>query len=522
MKNLVVFSHRLAAVILLLLSTLAIGQDSYKESFKIGKDALVEVDVSYADVVFETWNKNYVEVEAYIEGKDLSNKEKKEMFEAWNFDVLGNSKKVVISSNSGNNWNNFDTSYEFESLEGLESLESLEALKSLGDIDWNIVVPDVPNYDEFPNWPFSESTPNVKDTGHYNFNMHNGKSFSFDTDDYEKDKKGYVNKLNKKYNTKVSVREVDEWLEELEEWSEGFEEVMEEWGEEFGKEFELKFGPEFEKKMEKWGEAFGKDMEEWGEAFGKDMEEWGESFGKEIEEWAEQFDENDGDYTKTVTKDKNGNKNISIHTSKNIKSSSTKAKKKIIIRMPKGTKTDINVRHGEVKMADVYNINATLNYASFVANSIDGGKSLINASYAPVSVNNWIEGDLNVKYVDDCKLNTIHNINLEANSSNVNINTINKKAFLSGSFGELVIYNVSNNFELIDIVLENADAKIRIPDTAFSFYFNGKKSPFSGPASLEINKNVNGGRVVLNGFNKSKSTKSININASYSNVNLQN
>jgi hypothetical protein len=127
-----------------------------------------------------------------------------------------------------------------------------------------------------------------------------------------------------------------------------------------------------------------------------------------------------------------------------------------------------------------------------------------------------------VKYVDDCKLNTIHNINLEANSSNVNINTINKKAFLSGSFGELAIYNVSNDFEMIDIVLENADAKIRMPDTAFSFYFNGKKSPFSAPASLEINKNVNGGRVVLNGYNKAKSTKSININASYSNVNLQN
>ena len=109
MKNLVVFSHRLAAVILLLLTTVAIGQDSYKESFKIGEDALVEVDVSYADVVFETWNKNYVEVEAYIEAKDLSDKEKKEVFEAWNFDVLGNSKKVVVSSNSGNNWNNFDS-----------------------------------------------------------------------------------------------------------------------------------------------------------------------------------------------------------------------------------------------------------------------------------------------------------------------------------------------------------------------------------------------------------------------------
>ena len=521
MKSLVVFSHRLAAVGLLLLTTIAIGQDRYKESFKIGNDALVEVNVSYADVVFETWNKNYVEVEAYVEGKGLSSKEKKEIFKAWKFDVLGNSKKVVISSNSGNQWNNFDSSYHFEGLESLESLSGLEALKSLGDINWNIVVPDVPNYDEFPNWPFSDGTPNIKGGDNNNFNFHNGISFSFDTDDYEKDKKGYVNKLNKKYNTKVTVKEVDNWLDDLEEWSEGFEEVMEEWGEEFGREFELKLGPEFEKKMEKWGEAFGKDMEEWGEAFGKDMEEWGENFGKEIEKWAEQFEDSDGDFSKTVTTDEDGNKNISIHKSKNVKSSSSKVKKKIIIRMPKGTKTDINVRHGEVKMADVYNINATLKYASFIANSIDGGKSLINASYAPVSVNNWIEGDLNVKYVDDCKLNTIHNINLEANSSNVNINTINKKAFLSGSFGELAIYKISNNFEIIDIVLENTDAKIRIPDAAFSFYFNGKKSPFSAPASLEINKNVNGGRVVLNGFNKSKSPKSININASYSNVNLQ-
>jgi hypothetical protein len=173
-------------------------------------------------------------------------------------------------------------------------------------------------------------------------------------------------------------------------------------------------------------------------------------------------------------------------------------------------------------MADVYNINATLNYASFKANSIDGGKSLINASYAPISVNSWIEGELIVNYVDDCKLNTIETINLQANSSDVNINTINKKAYLSGSFGDLAIYNISSNFEIIDIVLENTDAKIKIPDTAFSFYFNGKKSPFSAPASMQVSKNVNGGRVVLNGFYKSKSSKTFNINASYSNVNLQN
>ena len=253
------------------------------------------------------------------------------------------------------------------------------------------------------------------------------------------------------------------------------------------------------------------------------MEKWGEEFGKDIEKWAEQFEHGMDNYSKEVHKDEHGNKAIIIKGEKSSKSFHSKAKKKIIIRLPKGSNTDINVRHGEVKMADVYNIKATLNYASFMANSIDGGKSLINASYAPVSVNKWVDGDLHVKYVEDCKLNTVQNINLEANSSDVSINTISKKAYLSGSFGNLYIYNVSNNFEIIDIVLENTDAKIKIPNTAFSFYFNGKKSPFSAPASLEINKNVNGGRVVLDGYYKAdNSDKKVSISASYSNVNLQN
>lgn len=537
MKTLIVLQHKIAAIILLLATTIVVAQDRYKESFKVGEDALVSVNVSYADVVFETWNKNTVEVEAYVEGEGLSAKDKQEIFDNWKFDVLGNSKKVVITSHSGNHWEGLESLHHLEGLEALETPLNLEALKSLevlGDIDWNLVVPDVPNYEKFPNWPFSDKRPSIKSgDGHNNFNFGDHSSINFDTEDYEKDKQRYVDKLNKKYKTKVKVKEVDAWLEDVDEWAEGFEDVMEEWGENFGKEFELKFGPEFELKMEAWGEAFGKDMEawgakfgekmeEWGEEFGKDIEKWGEEFGKDMEKWAEQFEDFEDNYSKEVHTDEHGNKAIIVKGSKNSKTHS-KAKKKIIIRIPKGTKTDINVRHGEVKMADVYNINATLNYASFAANSIDGGKSLINASYAPVSVNHWNDGKLKVNYVEDCKINTIGNINLQANSSNVNINLVSKNAYLSGSFGNLAIYKVSNDFDTVDIELENTDAKIKIPDTAFSFYFNGKKSPFSAPNSLQIDKNMDGGRVVLNGYYKEKNpAKTVKINASYSNVNLQN
>ncbi|HAT64575.1 MAG TPA: hypothetical protein DCS66_08225, partial [Flavobacteriaceae bacterium] len=187
------------------------------------------------------------------------------------------------------------------------------------------------------------------------------------------------------------------------------------WGENFGKKFETQFGPEFEKKMERWGEEFGekfgKDMEKWGEEFGKDMEKWGEEFGKNMEEWAKQFEENGGNYSNKIFIDDDGNKNYLFEGSKSLHFSG-KANKTIIVRMPKGTKTNVNVRHGELKMANAYNMKATLNYSPLTANSIDGGQTLINASYAPVYVNSWNNGSLKVNYVEDCRLNTVSEINL--------------------------------------------------------------------------------------------------------------
>lgn len=530
MNNIVVFSHKITAIVILLLAPIVVAQNRHVESFNVGSDVLVSVNTSHTDVVFETWNKDRVEVEAYIEGDKLSEKEKKEIFKNWDLDVLGNSKKVVITSSKGSLWNDTEFIEDFNELESLQHLEGLEALKDmpifdeLANMNWNIVVPDVPEYKKIPSWPFSNERPSIKSGDHYtNYNFNNHGSMTFDREKYDQDKKGYVAKLNKKYGTNVSVRDTDAWLADLDKWADGFEKVMEEWGDNFGREFEQNFGPEFEMKMEKWGEEFGKKMEAWGENFGKEMEQWGESLGRDIEKWAEQFDDHyDGDYKKEVKTDENGNKTIFIQSSKKGNKLFPKARKKLIIRMPKGVKTDINVRHGEVKMADAYNIKANFNYSTFVANSIDGGETLINASYAPVSVNDWINGRLKVNYVEDCKINTVKDINLEANSSNVKINIVNNNAMLSGSFGNLFINNVSNDFKLIDVSLENTDATIQLPNTAFSFYFNGKKSPFSAPASLEIDKNVNGGRVILNGFFRTKSQKAVRINASYSNVKLNN
>ncbi len=545
MNSLKKISHRLITALMLLSITLLSAQTRSVERFDVGKDALVSVNTSHTNIIFETWNKDVVEVEAFIDDESLSEEEKKIVFDKWNLEVLGNSKKVVINSNEGSLWGGIESMSGLKALDRIKSLESLkhlEALKEIEmmplldafkDMDFNIVVPEVPELEKMPKWPFSGQRPNFKDGDEYSFfSDHNKRSYTFDLGEYKKNKQRYVDKLNDKFDATATVSEVDSWLVEVDAWKDNIEEVMEEWGENFGENFEMQFGPEFEEKMEKWGEEFGKSMEKWGEEFGEDMEQWGEEFGKDIEKWAEQFEKDaekwseqfDGYDTQIITTP-NGNKSFIINGDKDgLLEEPVKAKKTIIIRMPKNTRTDINVRHGEVKMADAYNLKATLDYSTLTANSIDGGETLINASYAPVYVNNWVNGMLDLKFVDDCKLNVVNVINLEANSSNVNMNSILDKAFLSGSFGNLYIKKIDPDFKNIDIVLENTDAFLHLPKSSFSFQYTGKKSRFETPASLEITaKNKNTSHTMLKGYKGSQgSPRSVTINASYSNVTFNN
>lgn len=531
-------THKICKLsIFLLFFSIGIGnaQNKYKESFKASKDMVVDVNTSYTNVIFETWNKDLVEVEAFVEGKDLTENEKKEIFDNWKFDVLGNSKKVVITSNPSHYGEGIGVIAGGEALKSLKALKNLDkmpVLKSLPDFDFkfDFDIPEVPELEEFPVWPFSGDRPNLKNGNEYNyFYDKNKKSISFDRGEYKKNKQAYVDKLNRKHNSNASVKQVDNWLDKVDDWSKNVESVMENWGENFGKKFETQFGPEFEKKMEKWGEEFGekfgKDMEKWGEEFGeqfgKDMEKWGEEFGKSMEEWAKQFEENGGDYSHKIIIDEDGNNNFVFKGKKDMYFSG-KANKTIIVRMPKGTKTEVNVKYGELKMASAYNLKATLNYSPLTANSIDGGQTLINASYAPVHVNTWNNGALNVNYVEDCIINTVSEINLQSNSSDVSINELLKNGILAGSFGNLYVLKIAPGFAAIDITLENTDAAVNLPDTAFNFYYNGKKSQLKNPKYLKLTESKTGEGKLIKGYHKNNASgKTITINATYSNVTMQ-
>lgn len=167
MKTIVNLQPKLLLLVLLSVGCSLVAQTRYKENFKASKDMTVQVNTSYTNVIFETWDKDLVEVEAFVDGENLTEKEKKEIFNDWKFDVLGNSQKVVITSNP----NNFEEGIgAIVGLDALKSLESLKALERLGDMPslgempkfdfaFNFDVPEVPDFREIPDWPFPNPSP---------------------------------------------------------------------------------------------------------------------------------------------------------------------------------------------------------------------------------------------------------------------------------------------------------------------------------------------------------------------------
>jgi hypothetical protein len=523
-------------------------QEKLNERFNVNRDVTIEVDTRYADVIFETWSKDEVSVEAYVEGEDA-----KGAARDWDLTVSGNSDNIRISSKNGYS----DAKvYNLDDLEGLEidlgsiigsSLSVVEPVLEglVGPILEGLSGTPLPKeyYEEMGKIKFDHEAykrdgkayikkwekqmdrsfgPDFEKamekwekemderSDQWSLNLgalkgiprwpfKSGGNMSFNSDEYEKDKKGYVAKLNRKYGTTVSVREVDAWLEDMEEWGDKFGEDMEEWGEDFGK------------KMEAWGENFGesigKAFENWGEGFGKDMEAWGEDFGNKMEKWAE---EHEGE---------NGRDGIHFDFDTDSKRSNRNVKRTIIVKMPKKAELDLNVRYGKVKMAAVYNPKANISHGSLAATSIEGANTAIDVSYSPVAVGIWNGGSLTASHVKDCNIATAGDIAITSNSSDVYINNLNGSGMISGSFGKLSIPNVSDDFGALTIILENSDLALKLPTAAFNFSYSGEHNDFILPRQLETKSIQNGKTQMVNGFHKTRSTGNvITITAKFSEV----
>jgi hypothetical protein len=86
---------------------------------------------------------------------------------------------------------------------------------------------------------------------------------------------------------------------------------------------------------------------------------------------------------------------------------------------------------------------------------------------------------------------------------------------IDGSFGDLTIHNISDAFKNLNIVLENSDAKIKLPKAAYKLQYQGKRTRFSHPKKTDQENTSSFSTGDLS------SGKSIVINAKFSNIIMQ-
>jgi len=474
--------------------------EKLSKTVKANKDVILRLDTNHTNIQIETWDKNEIQVEAFVESNELSKEDLKEVVESWEVDVDGSGANVSIGSNGG-----FVGPYNFNF-----DFTGLDVLK---DIDINIPeIPEMPEMPEMPKMPEMNfelpEMPEIPELPELPEGVHN---VQFDVEKYKKEGEPYLEKWSQEFEDKYGKG----YKEDMKKWAREFSKVdwdaysgrMEKWGEEFGD----KFGDKFGEDMEKWGEEYSKrfdgkwakEMEAWGEEFGEKFgKEWEEK-GKVIEERMKEFEEEWDVKGEAMEK-----------RFEDLEKKNNKVKKTIRIKMPKDTKLKVNVRHGELKFASVINnLKADLSHSSLLAERIDGSSTSINASYSPILVNYWDEGELTLKYVDEALLKNVKKLVLFSNSSNINIDYLSGNSIIDGSFGDLTIHNILDSFSNLNVVLENSDAHIKLPKSDFDLVFKGDRSKFNGERTDK--------KTIKNYPNNTTSNKTILVNAKYSNIVMQ-
>ncbi len=482
-------------LLLCVIGTVVYGQKeskTYNEVFNTTPETVLDINTSNADIEFETWGQDQIEIIATITLEGATKEEAAAYFKRGAFDIQGNSNKVRISSGAeksslffGHNMAGFDNfHFDHESLfpSGLE-MDSL--FLALPSIDSQNLFFDFSMMDEMPPMP-----PMPKQNFDY-------QAFKEDGEKYLKEwQKEFSKGFNKEYEKKL-----EEWSKKIEKRAKAMEKKQKE-REALREERAEKLEKVRAERNEKRLEAQEKLAAERDKAREKRREP--QSHRRSI--WIRDNDNHD-------------ESNIyyfpSQGTNKNYK-----VKKTLKIKMPKGLKIQMDVRHGEVTLAEnTKNINANLSYSNLRAFTIDGEETTIVASYSPIAVQKWNYGQLQADYSDNVDLEEVTNLRLIATSSDVTIDKILDKLYVKSKYGPLKINKIGKNFSDIDVSLQNSELECKTPDTPFAIYVNATSSKFACPAELNLVRTKNHNTIVQKGYHISKNKGgSIIINSKYSDV----
>lgn len=480
-NNLILFK----AFLCVLVGFSGYGQEktkTYKETFNVGGETVLNIDTSHADIEFETWDKNEVEVTAVVELEGASDAEAKTFFERDVVKIYGNSKEIQVKTEGSS----------FSVLGGNSF--------SFGDFDF--VVPDAPMVEPFfhdieiPELPEVFVLPDLPPIPPVPL-------AHFDYEAYKKDGEAYLKKWKKSFDKSFS----EDYQKKLEEWSKKMEEMSEE---------RKKQREELLKQREEMRKEARAVREEAREAREEARE-------RREEARAERNEERRHRVSRSIRIHNGDDSNIFYFSSDDGENKEYKVKKRIKIKMPKSVKLKMNVRHGEVKLAaNTKNIDASLSYASLLASTIDGARTDIRASYSPVVVQKWNYGQLKTDYSEKVDLKEVGELRLNTVSSDVTIGRLLDKVFATNNLGTVEIRAVDNRFSNIDITVENGEVDCALPSVPFSIYVNETSSDVDFPEKLAIGSSKNYNATLHKGYHiYNTSDKSITINSKYSEVVLK-
>ena len=484
---------------LFLLTSIAFAQKydkKFNEKFKTNKDVVVAINASNATIDVTTWNKNEVSVEAVIEVEGLDKKAAEKYLKNWEFEALGNKKKVQINTGSSNSHsfgndnivffnsskNNHPNVYQY-STEGNQVI----VIPEMPEIEMpeipelpEIVIPEI-NFEEILNRDFS----NIEKM------FENGDLLKF------KWKEGPHNITVKSLKEWREFKKTDSYKDYLKNTKSAKKKLFFKNNKEKGVDKE-KLKKELErvkKELRKIDKS--KIKKELARARAEVKRINKREIQRELLNAKKQIELTRKQISKT-------HYNYSFNTNNNdftVNGKKVKVTKKIIIKVPKNATFDLNTRHCKIKLPKT-KASGKISYGTFKADVLNGGK--LNVSYSPLIINSLNACTLFLNNVTDAHIASVTNTTLNSNSSGLTVGTIYKNVEVSNKFGELKINKIDTNYSALNILLNYSNAIINTSGVTSDLIINiDKKSPlYPNKASLKFNvlkpnmKDINGDFII--------------------------
>ena len=404
-------------------------EKKFSENFKVDKEVAIGINAANASINVTTWSKNEVLVEAFITVEGLSKKDAAVYLENWNFEALGNKKKVNITA-------------ELHSKN-----HSKNNIMLFSKMDYSFPEIEIPDFNfdyDFDFDSFEQLEKSITEDGKYNFEYHKGAAH-------------------------IIIKTKEEW--ELFKNSKRYEDLKNKF---------KSANKKIKIASEKTKEQFKKlDKQKLMAALQKAKLEFKsiniDKVKMQLAKAQKELMKLDFAYFPM-----NSKKELTINGKK------IKIIKRIEIKVPKGATFNLNTRHCKVSLPSTV-ASGTVKYGSFDANNLIGGTLTVN--YAPFTINNLNGCTLFLNNIKKAKIASITNTNLTSNYSNLIISKVNENTTINDKFGELTITRLNSKYKPFNLYLDSSEATLNLTGIANKITFEATEMfvPNNGFNSTKIN-----------------------------------